>query len=529
MRDAHPGKSDAEAARAFAAKGGYIAIVRYRSSGSGSDFTNIGTCRSEAEIKGYLTSPYCHAAEILYDGRNSALRITRDFILKGHCMLCSKPSDERSLTLHAGNDFYVCPNCGLMFCDGCYVRLPLTASPGYGTCPTCRVQVQRAIPGSYGNQSGATPARPANTAAHVDGPATRRISADYYPLLARAVAGLEVNTAETRRVIYERARTALVTHLRAVTPVLSEREFAAESAVFDEAVRKIERESPQSSPAAQTANAAAPRDERSLVEQSRANPKPEPKSIWRRMLGGRSQPPSPASQTPAQPSMPGRKFSESDNVGTRYDTDESVQNFWTPYILNRPQFPFIFYDMAEKKAAMDAMLSLPPIKLASDSGKLISTEVLQFGVYPKMARGKIVSWGFLLAGDQITPELYKAAIASCEKFNGINPRVGDPPKAATKANPNANQPKPDSAAVAFEREEKVDMLEQMRLRGITISGAEAFPPQIATKKYYRAPDKDAALAFLKQNLVNKQFYYLVVRTPVGVFCRDKDGIYEQTD
>ena len=41
--------------------------------------------------------------------------------------------------------------------------------------------------------------------------------ADYYPLIARAVAGLEKNTGENRRALYERARTALVAQLRGVT------------------------------------------------------------------------------------------------------------------------------------------------------------------------------------------------------------------------------------------------------------------------------------------------------------------------
>ena len=42
--------------------------------------------------------------------------------------------------------------------------------------------------------------------------------ADYYPLIARAVAGLEKNTGENRRALYERARTALLTQLRSLTP-----------------------------------------------------------------------------------------------------------------------------------------------------------------------------------------------------------------------------------------------------------------------------------------------------------------------
>lgn len=155
MRDECPGKPDDEAARAFAKKNGYIAIVRYKNSASAADFTNIGTCKMEDEIRAYLSSPYCHDTEVIYDGRATALRITEDLILRGHCELCGKQATRESLQLMAGNDFYICPKCGLMCCDGCYVRLPLTASPGYGMCPKCRVQVQRAIPGFYGDQSGA--------------------------------------------------------------------------------------------------------------------------------------------------------------------------------------------------------------------------------------------------------------------------------------------------------------------------------------------------------------------------------------
>ena len=46
--------------------------------------------------------------------------------------------------------------------------------------------------------------------------------ADYYPLISRAVAGLEKNNGENRRALYERARAALLAQLRGVTPPLNE-------------------------------------------------------------------------------------------------------------------------------------------------------------------------------------------------------------------------------------------------------------------------------------------------------------------
>src|SRR5258706_13782078 len=66
--------------------------------------------------------------------------------------------------------------------------------------------------------------------------------ADYYPLIARAVAGLEKSTGEARRALYERARTALVTQLRGVTPALSESDITRERLALEESVRKVEAE-----------------------------------------------------------------------------------------------------------------------------------------------------------------------------------------------------------------------------------------------------------------------------------------------
>src|SRR4051812_15484804 len=64
--------------------------------------------------------------------------------------------------------------------------------------------------------------------------------ADYYPLIARAVAGAEKGTAESRRAIYERARAALLAQLRSVNPPLNEQDITRERLALEEAVRKVE-------------------------------------------------------------------------------------------------------------------------------------------------------------------------------------------------------------------------------------------------------------------------------------------------
>src|SRR5438105_14753982 len=66
---------------------------------------------------------------------------------------------------------------------------------------------------------------------------------DYYPLIAKAVAGLEKNTGESRRALYERARTALVAQLRGLDPPLTESEITRERLALEESIRKVEAES----------------------------------------------------------------------------------------------------------------------------------------------------------------------------------------------------------------------------------------------------------------------------------------------
>ncbi len=63
--------------------------------------------------------------------------------------------------------------------------------------------------------------------------------ANYYRLVARAVNGLE-STAEARQVIYERARKALIAHLRFNQPALSKAAIVKERLALEDAIREIE-------------------------------------------------------------------------------------------------------------------------------------------------------------------------------------------------------------------------------------------------------------------------------------------------
>src|SRR5216684_728445 len=63
---------------------------------------------------------------------------------------------------------------------------------------------------------------------------------DYYPVLARAIAGLEEKTVEARRTVYDHARAVLVRHMRDLEAGLST--GFGELRALEEAILKLESE-----------------------------------------------------------------------------------------------------------------------------------------------------------------------------------------------------------------------------------------------------------------------------------------------
>jgi hypothetical protein len=66
--------------------------------------------------------------------------------------------------------------------------------------------------------------------------------ANYHRLLARAAKGLDRNIAEARQVVYERARKALMAHLRSNQPRLLKADIVKERLAFEDAIREVEAE-----------------------------------------------------------------------------------------------------------------------------------------------------------------------------------------------------------------------------------------------------------------------------------------------
>jgi hypothetical protein len=121
--------------------------------------------------------------------------------------------------------------------------------------------------------------------------------ADYYPLLAKAVAAKAPSEPEGRREIYERARKALLGQLRAIQPPIPDADIERENQALDAAIERLEGElgASQNEPGVAAASpapeAAAPKD--AALSGLRITPRPlQPRPPLRPALGGKSAAPS---------------------------------------------------------------------------------------------------------------------------------------------------------------------------------------------------------------------------------------------
>ena len=72
---------------------------------------------------------------------------------------------------------------------------------------------------------------------------SEQVKPEHYQWVAQAVAGLNENTSEGRRMIYDCMRTALVAQLHSVKPPLSETDITRERLMFEATIRRVEAES----------------------------------------------------------------------------------------------------------------------------------------------------------------------------------------------------------------------------------------------------------------------------------------------
>ena len=196
-------------------------------------------------------------------------------------------------------------------------------------------------------------------------------------------------------------------------------------------------------------------------------------------------------------------FTEGDNMGTRQDTLSHATTYWMARMGSPKKDPFVLYTFNTEKDTREALLELPCVHVAGDSQKLICTEVLIFGYYPT-ENGKYEA---IVCGDELTHELWEQAKTSFSEHGGRRKNDLEPERRVAPS-PKAKVVQPGK--VVFVREDR-----QQGKFGATL-----------IYRIYKGPDAISAQAFLKQNPVTRQFYYLVVETPEGNYCRDIQGMYK---
>jgi len=207
-----------------------------------------------------------------------------------------------------------------------------------------------------------------------------------------------------------------------------------------------------------------------------------------------------------------RTFTEKDNRGTRHETMDFAVAYWTTRMTSPRKDPFVLYHFDVEKDAREALLELPCIQVATDSGKLICTEMLIFGYYQT---GVPENWAItgkyeaIICGDELTHDLWEQAKASFIKHGG-RPKGQGELEPEKRAIPSPKSKVPQPSKVVFVREDRQNKM------GATF-----------VYRIYKAPDAASAKAFLEQNPVTKQLFYIVVETPEGNYSRDIQGIYKE--
>lgn len=221
----------------------------------------------------------------------------------------------------------------------------------------------------------------------------------------------------------------------------------------------------------------------------------------------------------------GSGYFQKDDRGTNHDTLDKASAYWFARIGSSKKDPFVVYSFDSEEAAKTALLEVPCIHVAQDTGHLICTETLLYGVYPSEG-GKYEAF---LCGDDLTHDTWEVAKNSFIKHGGKPKGQGElePEKSATPAQPaQASQPAGVTFSVGYVPQgEKTDQSGK-----VTFVREDRQMGQMGryyTYRIYKGPDAVSAKAFLDQNPVTQPLYYIVVETPEGNYCRDIQGMYKE--
>ena len=198
------------------------------------------------------------------------------------------------------------------------------------------------------------------------------------------------------------------------------------------------------------------------------------------------------------------QYYERDNKGMRVDTFSQSMSYWlVERFKSSKNDPFVYYVFDSEKEAKAAMLELPFIHQAADTGKLICDDVFRFGYFAITNDGQLTGeYDAFIAGADFTHDMWEKAHVAFAKHNGVKKNEQEPEK-DSKVQPSANG---NAAKVTFIRESRDNN---------------------SVWRVHQALSKADALAFLSQHPIDRPLYYMIVETPEGNFGRDIDGFYQE--
>jgi hypothetical protein len=197
---------------------------------------------------------------------------------------------------------------------------------------------------------------------------------------------------------------------------------------------------------------------------------------------------------------------EGDNRGTFQDTFSKASSYWIARMQSSKKDPFVLYAFDSEKDAKEALLEIPCIHIAQDTGRMICSEVLNYGYYPTEG----TKYEAILCGGDLPHETWEIAKNSFIKHGGKPKGMGEmePPRTTPAIPRSEKTPEPDK--VVFVRED----------RQVKVGKALIY-------RIYNGPDAVSAKAFLDKNPVNQALLYYIVETPEGNYCRDIQGMYKE--
>ena len=164
-------------------------------------------------------------------------------------------------------------------------------------------------------------------------------------------------------------------------------------------------------------------------------------------------------------------------------------------------FALCLFDRAEDARA--ALLELPCIHQAQDTGNLICSETLVFGYWSDESGG----YHAIICGDDLSYPLWQQAKDAFERHAGRLKSDLAPNRDSLQAK---SGPEGRPQEVAFVRERREEKM------GSTF-----------VYRIYKGPNSASAKSFLEKTPVAEKFFYIVVETPEGNYCRDIKGIYKE--